>query len=94
MAQLVRAIEYAGNQGAHLGGTGDQEAGLLQLNPSVYIPGQSTENNIQQRRIYPNFGFIDSINSGVNSNYNAGQFEVEKRLSLWPLIPDELYVVA
>jgi hypothetical protein len=74
-------MEYAGNHGAHLGGTGDQEAGLLQLNPSVYIPGQSTEDNIQQRRLYPNFGFIGSINSGVNSNYNAGQFEVEKRLT-------------
>jgi hypothetical protein len=74
-------LEYAGNRGAHLGGTGDQEAGLLQLNPSVYIPGQSTEDNIQQRRLYPNFGFIGSINSGVNSNYNAGQFELEKRLT-------------
>ena len=78
---LFTRLEYAGNHGAHLGGTGDQESGLLQLNPSVYIPGQSTENNIQQRRLYPNFGFIGSINSGVNSNYNAGQFELEKRLS-------------
>ncbi|MGC1362249.1 MAG: TonB-dependent receptor [Silvibacterium sp.] len=77
---LLRAA-YAGNRGAHLGGTGDQEAGLLQLNPSVYIPGQSTEDNVQSRRIYPNFGFINSINSGVNSNYNAGQLELEKRLS-------------
>jgi hypothetical protein len=77
---LVRA-QYVGNKGSHLGGTGDQEAGLLQLNPSVYIPGQSTENNIQSRRIYPAFGFIDSINSGVNSAYNAGQIELEKRVS-------------
>ena len=77
---LLRA-QYVGNKGSHLGGTGDQEAGLLQLNPSIYIPGQSTEDNIQSRRIYPNFGFIDSINSGVNSNYNAGQLELEKRLS-------------
>ena len=74
-------MEYVGNRGTHLGGTGDQEAGLLQMNPSIYIPGQSTENNIQQRRIYPNFGFVDAINSGVNSNYNAGQFELEKQIS-------------
>ena len=80
-ANWFARLEYAGNHGAHLGGTGDQEAGLLQLNPSVYIPGQSTEDNIQQRRLYPNFGFIGSINSGVNSNYNAGQFELEKRLT-------------
>jgi hypothetical protein len=79
-ASLFTRLEYAGNHGAHLGGTGDQEAGLLQLNPSVYIPGQSTENNIQSRLLYPNYGFIASINSGVNSNYNAGQFELEKRL--------------
>ena len=72
-------VEYAGNRAAHLGGTGDQEAGLLQINPSVYIPGQSTENNIQQRRLYPNFGFIAVINSGINSNYNSGQVELEKR---------------
>jgi len=74
-------LEYTGNHADHLGGTGDQEAGLLQLNPSVYIPGQSTEDNIQSRLKYPNFGFIGSINSGVNSNYNAGQFELEKRIS-------------
>lgn len=72
---------YVGNQGRHLGGTGDQEAGLLQLNPSVYIPGESTEDNIQSRLLYPNYGFIGSINSGVNSNYNAGQISFEKRLS-------------
>jgi hypothetical protein len=80
-SRLFVRLEFTGNHGAHLGGTGDQEAGLLQLNPSVYIPGQSTENNIQSRLIYPNYGFIASINSGVNSNYNSGQFEVEKRLS-------------
>src|SRR5580698_8300186 len=74
-------LEYAGNRASHLGGTGDQESGLLQLNPTVYIPGQSTEDNIQQRRLYPNFGFIGVINSGVNSNYNSGQVELEKRLS-------------
>ena len=77
---FIRA-EYAGNHGSHLGGTGDQEAGLLQLNPTIYIPGQSTESNTQQRRLYPNYGFIASINSGVNSSYNAGQLELEKRLS-------------
>jgi len=69
-ASFFMRLEYAGNHGAHLGGTGDQEAGLLQLNPT----GPSGS------RIYPNFGFIASINSGVNSNYNAGQFELEKRL--------------
>jgi hypothetical protein len=77
---LVRAA-YMGNKGAHLGGTGDQEAGLLQLNPSVYIPGESTEDNAQQRRLYPAFGFVNSINSGVNSNYNSAEISLEKRIS-------------
>ncbi|HEX3660033.1 MAG TPA: carboxypeptidase regulatory-like domain-containing protein [Acidobacteriaceae bacterium] len=75
---MLRAA-YVGNTGRRLSGTGDQENGLLQLNPAVYIPGQSTENNIQQRRVYPLYGSIGSINSGVNSNYNAGQITLEKR---------------
>ena len=75
---LVRAA-YVGNTAHHLSGTGDQENGLLQLNPSMYIPGQSTEDNAQQRRVYPAYGSIGSINSGVNSNYNAAQITLEKR---------------
>lgn len=77
----ISRVAYMGVRGTHLGGTGDQEAGLLQLNPAVYIPGQSNEGNTQQRRLYPSFGFINSINSGVNSNYNALQLSLEKRLT-------------
>ena len=77
---VVRAA-YMGSDGHRLGGTGDQEAGLLQLNPSIYVPGNSTEANAQQRRLYPSFGFVDSINSGVNSNYNALQLTLERRMS-------------
>ena len=90
---LIRAA-YMGNKADHLGGTGDQEAGLLQVNPAIYIPGQSNENNTQQRRIYPAFGFIDSINSGVNSNYHAVQLSVEKRLSRGLVVSVQLYLVA
>lgn len=77
---LVRAA-YLGNKASHLSGTGDQEAGLLQLNPAIYIPGQSTEANTAQRRVYPSFGFVNSINSGVNSNYHALQLTGERRLT-------------
>jgi hypothetical protein len=77
---LARAA-YLGNTAKRLGGTGDQEYGLLQLNPAIYIPGQSTEANTQQRRVYPQFGYIDSINSGVNSNYNALQLTLQKNFS-------------
>jgi outer membrane receptor protein involved in Fe transport len=74
-------VAYMGNKGKYLAGTGDQEAGLLQLNPAIYIPGQSTEANTQQRRKYPSFGFVNSINSGVSSNYNALQLTLEKRFT-------------
>jgi hypothetical protein len=77
---LLRAA-YLGNKASHLSGTGDQEAGLLQLNPAIYIPGQSSEANTQQRRKYPSFGFINSINSGVNSNYHALQLTGERRFA-------------
>ncbi len=77
---LLRAA-YIGNLAHRLYGTGDQESGLLQLNPAIYIPGNSTEENTQQRRIYPDYGSIGFINSGVNSNYNALQLTVEKRFA-------------
>lgn len=74
-------LAYVGNDGHRLSGTGDQENGLLQLNPAIYIPGQSSEDNTQQRRIYPDYGSIGEINSGVNSNYNAAQVTMEKRFT-------------
>lgn len=84
---LVRAA-YVGNKGTHLFGTGDQEPGLLQANPAIYIPGNnpdgspiSTPDNEQSRRLYPNFAFVNQIESGINSNYNSLQLTVEKRLS-------------
>ena len=77
---LLRAA-YLGNGAHRLYGTGDQESGLLQLNPAVYIPGNSTEENTQQRRVYPDYGSIGFINSGVNSSYNALQLTVEKRFT-------------
>jgi hypothetical protein len=77
---LLRAA-YMGSNGTHLNGTGDQEAGLLQVNPAIYIPGQSTEANTQQRRVYPNYGTVDFLDSEVNSNYNGLQLTLEKRFS-------------
>jgi hypothetical protein len=80
---LLRAA-YIGNDGHRLYGTGDQESGLLQLNPAIYDPAISLAQNqatTQQRRIYPNFGSVPSINSGVNSNYNAFQLTIEKRFA-------------
>lgn len=82
-------VAYVGNNGHHLSGTGDQESGLLQLNPAIYIPGNnpatgqpnSTLANESSRLLYPNYGSIGSINSGVDSNYNAAQITLQKRMT-------------
>ena len=63
-------VAYVGNNGHHLSGTGDQENGLLELNP-----------NINGQPVYPNYGSIASINSGVDSNYNAAQITLTKRMT-------------
>lgn len=75
---LIRAA-YFGNHGEHLFGTSDQEP-MADINAAVYVPGNSNENNTQQRRPYPNFGPIGMINSGYDSNYNAFQLTVQKRM--------------
>jgi outer membrane receptor protein involved in Fe transport len=69
-------LAYVGNTGRYLSGTGDQESGLLQLNPAHWDPTLQ-----QEIPTYPGYGSIASINSGVNSNYNAAQITLEKRMS-------------
>jgi len=84
---LVRAA-YVGNKGTHLFGTNDQETGLFAANAPIYIPGnnpdgtpKSTADNEQARRPYPSFGFVNVIDSAINSHYNSLQLTLEKRLS-------------
>jgi Carboxypeptidase regulatory-like domain/TonB dependent receptor len=81
---LLRAA-YVGNEGTYLSNGSE---GYLETNPAVYIPGVglngqplSTQANIQQRRINPNFGSIGLYTSSTNSSYNALQVSAEKRLS-------------
>ena len=69
-------LAYVGNSGHHLSGTGDQESGLLQLNPNHWDPVLQ-----QEVPLYPLYGSIGSINSGVDSNYNAGQITLTKRMT-------------
>jgi hypothetical protein len=71
---------YVGNQGTHL--YQSDFKGYGQLNPAIYIPGNSTESNTQQRRIYPDFGSVSQLGSYNNSNYNALQLTIEKRFGL------------
>jgi hypothetical protein len=70
----VGGIAYVGNTGRYLQGTMDE-------NWAVYVPGASTVANIQQRRIYPNFGRVQRTDSGVNSHFHSLQLNAEKRFS-------------
>lgn len=71
-------LSYVANKGTYLsnGSKSNRET-----NPAIYIPGDSTEANTQQRRVYPDFGPIGIYASEYNSNYNAVQASVEKRFS-------------
>jgi hypothetical protein len=71
---------YFGNKGTHLFGTSDQLP-MADINAGVYVPGNSTEDNLQQRRTYPNFGPIGMMDSGYNSNYDSLQLSVERRVT-------------
>ncbi|HZT70711.1 MAG TPA: TonB-dependent receptor [Terriglobia bacterium] len=75
---LVRAA-YIGNKGTHLSTAVD--GGANEGNPAIYIPGQSTADNTQGRRINPNFGSVGIYGSLYNSNYNSLQLNMEKRFS-------------
>jgi hypothetical protein len=76
---LVKAA-YFGNKGTHLFPTSDQQP-MPDINPGLYVPGNSTEDNVQDRRPYPDFGPIGKMDSGYNSNYHGLQLSVEKRMS-------------
>lgn len=71
---LVR-IAYAGSKGTK----------LLQgeeLNPPLFIPGQSTASNISQRRPFgPALDTIRLVNSVGSSSYNSLQLTLDKRFS-------------
>jgi len=73
---LMLRIAYVGNKDTHLfnhfkgGGEG---------NAAIYVPGQSTEANTQQRRFYSDFSNIGTIDSEYNANYNALEVTGEKR---------------
>jgi hypothetical protein len=74
----VGRISYAGNKGTY------QSTGALsfnQQNPAIYIPGQSTEANTQQRRLNPVFGSVGLLSSDNNSNYQSLRLNIEKRLN-------------
>jgi hypothetical protein len=65
---------YVGTAGVHLPNT-------LDLNQAVYIPGQSTPDNIEQRRPHgPNFASILAQSTVWTSNYNGLQLSAQRNV--------------
>ena len=67
---------YQGNKGTYLSSGAKT---TREINPAVYIPGQSTTGNTQERRVYQDFSTIGLWESANNSHYHALQLNVEKR---------------
>jgi len=70
----VLKAAYQATKGTYL-----SQSVVREINPAIYIPGQSTVANTQARRRYQDFSNIGRIESGNNSIYNALQLTVEKR---------------
>jgi len=70
--KFVLTVAYVGNKGTHLHVS-------EQVNPGIYIPGQSTTGNVDSRRIYQGFQTIESIQATANSNYHALQVNWNRR---------------
>src|SRR6185437_11652634 len=78
-------------QTGYVGTTGVKLPRFIEGNPPVYVPGQSSENNVNQRRLYsgctlasPNncvYGSVGEIAGVANSSYNALQASLRKRFS-------------
>lgn len=75
-------VGYHGNKGTHLA-TGElgSRGDVRDLNPALYIPGQSTVQNTQSRRPYRNFTNIYIEDPSNVSLYNSLQVNLEKRFS-------------
>ena len=75
----------------YVGTTGVKLPRFIEGNPTVYIPGQSTEDNVNQRRLYSGctlaqpddcvYGSVGEIASIANSSYNAFESSLRKRFS-------------
>ena len=82
----VASVAYLGNKGTYL------QHGHAQENPAIFGPG-ATVGNTQARRVYPNFGPVARTDAAANSSFHAFQWNLEKRLTLRPICPGQLYVV-
>ncbi|MBZ2184173.1 MAG: carboxypeptidase regulatory-like domain-containing protein [Bryobacter sp.] len=51
------------------------------INPAIFVPGQSTTGNVDARRIYQGFSEIRSTQATANSTYHSLQLSWNRRLS-------------
>ena len=70
--KIVLTVGYLGSKGTRL-------TTLQQLNPAIYIPGQSTTSNVNARRPYTQFQGITGVLSVANSTYHALQVNWNRR---------------
>ena len=84
-ANWLAEIGYVGTKGTKL-------PRFIEGNPAVYVPGQSTEDNVNYRRLYSgctladptgpcNFASAGLIAGIANSSYNALEMSLKKRFS-------------
>jgi hypothetical protein len=73
----VARISYAGNKGTYL----TSQLNYIEQNPAIYVPGNSSEQNTQQRRLNPNFSSVGLAASVSDSHYNSLRLNLEKRFS-------------
>ena len=72
--QAVIELNYVGSSSAHM-------TTSAEVNPAVYIAGQSAISNTQTRRLYPQFGNINNFLSVLSANYNSAQIVFNKKYS-------------
>jgi len=72
--EMVVTAAYVARKGTRLWISQD-------IKPAVFVPGQSTPGNIEQRRIYQPFSGVANIQPSENSTYHSLQISWKKRLS-------------
>jgi hypothetical protein len=72
--QVVFTVGYVGTKGTHL---------LVNqnINPALFVPGQSTTGNVNARRIYPGYQAIQNAQSTANSTYHSLQLSWNRRFA-------------
>jgi hypothetical protein len=72
---LLATVSYVGTRGTRI-------PYMRDINPAVYVPGQSTVANTNQRRpMYPAFARVSLVEAVVNSSYNSLQATLDRRFS-------------